>query len=126
MAQPISDNSQTSGTLMLWVWREYLSKYKWFLVFSAVLMAIEGSSLGAISYLMAPLFDSGFAKGNSDELWIVGLILAGIFAVRGITSIIYKIVLSFVTQNASADVRTDLLRHLMIQDNAYHQTHPPR
>ena len=125
MAQPISDNSQTSGTLMLWVWREYLSKYKWFLVFSAVLMAIEGSSLGAISYLMAPLFDSGFAKGNSDELWIVGLILAGIFAVRGITSIIYKIVLSFVTQNASADVRTDLLRHLMIQDNAYHQTHPP-
>ncbi|MEP2533927.1 ABC transporter ATP-binding protein [Shimia sp.] len=110
---------------MLWVWRGYLSKYKWLLFISAVLMAIEGSSLGAFSYMMKPMFDSAFTQGSTDALLVVGLIFGGIFAVRGATSILHKVLMTAIAQKAAADLRTDLLGHLMRQDTAYHQTHPP-
>ena len=110
---------------MLWVWRGYLRKYKWLLALAAFLMAIEGSSLGAISYMMKPMFDTAFTPGKSDALLLVGLIFAAIFVTRGVTSVCHKVILTAVSQKASADLRGDLIGHLMGQDNAYHQTHPP-
>ncbi|WP_243403582.1 ABC transporter ATP-binding protein [Shimia abyssi] len=110
---------------MRWVWTAYLRKYKWLLLFSALLMAIEGSSLGAISYMVKPMFDTAFSQGNENALWAVGLIITGIFVLRGITSVLHKVIMTAVAQNASTDLRIDMLGHLMRQDNAFHQTHPP-
>ncbi len=88
-------------------------------------MAVEGSSLGLVSYMMGPMFDTAFAKGNTGALMSVGLIFAGIFFTRGVTSVGHKVMMTAVAQRSAADLRTNLLSRLMYQDNAFHQTHPP-
>ena len=125
MAEKDADYGQDSRALLLWIWRGYLRKYKWMLALAGVLMAIEGSTLGAISYMVKPMFDTAFAPGNPGALWFVAFVFAGIFITRGVTSILHKVMMTSVSQKAAADLRTDLLGHLMLQDNAYHQTHPP-
>ncbi|MGR3713418.1 MAG: ABC transporter ATP-binding protein [Shimia sp.] len=110
---------------MRWLWVGYLNKYKWLLAAAAVLMALEGGSLGAFSYMMKPMFDNAFASGNSGALLSVSLVFGGIFLLRGITSVLHKILMATVAQKSSADLRMDLVANLMVQDNAFHQTHPP-
>jgi len=111
--------------LMRWLWSGYLNKYKWLLLAAAILMALEGGSLGAFSYMMKPMFDTAFATGNSGALFSVSLVFGGIFLLRGVTSVCHKILMATVSQKSSADLRMDLVSNLMVQDNAFHQTHPP-
>ncbi len=111
--------------LMRWLWTGYLTKYKWFLLVAAILMALEGGSLGAFSYMMKPMFDTAFASGDTGALLSVSLIFGGIFVLRGVTSVLHKILLAFVSQKSGADLRIGLVGNLMVQDNAFHQTHPP-
>ncbi|WP_348540489.1 ABC transporter ATP-binding protein [Shimia sp. R9_3] len=119
--QPPKDN----GYLLSWLWRKYLKKHKWLLIASAFLMAIEGSSLGVMAWMMEPMFDNAFAGENTDALWSVGLIFAFIFFLRGVTSVAHKTMMTAASQRSAADLRGDLLGRMMIQDNAFHQTHPP-
>ena len=117
--------TKDGGYLLSWLWTNYLHRHKWLLVFSSILMAIEGSTLGLIAWMMEPMFDKAFAAGNQAALWAVGLVFAGIFVVRGLTSIGHKVMMATATQRASADIRVNLLGRMMLQDNAFHQTHPP-
>lgn len=119
--KPTKDRSH----LLSWLWTNYLHRHKWLLIFSSLLMAIEGSTLGLIAWMMEPMFDKAFAAGNQAALWAVGLVFAGIFVVRGLTSIGHKVMMTTATQRAAADIRINLLRRMMLQDNAFHQTHPP-
>ena len=120
-----STSQQPTKGLMRWLWRSFLRKYVWLLVLAMVFMAIEGSMLGALSYMMKPMFDNVFAAGSTTALWGVGLTILGIFITRGISGMIQKVTLTYIAQNTAADVRTTLLDRLMRQDSTFHQTHPP-
>lgn len=111
--------------LFLWLWRNFLSKYKWYLFMAIIFMAIEGSMLGAVSYMMQPMFDDVFAAGDPVALWGVGVTILAIFITRGVTGLIQKVTLTYIQQNSAADLRMRMLDRLMEQDSAYHQTHPP-
>ncbi|WP_412553532.1 ABC transporter ATP-binding protein [Shimia sp. MIT1388] len=117
--------TKDKGYLLSWLWRKYLHRHKWLLIFSSVLMAIEGSTLGLIAWMMEPMFDAAFSAGSQTALWGVGLVFAGIFFTRGVTSIGHKVMMNTAAQRTSADLRVDLLGRMMLQDNAFHQTHPP-
>ncbi|WP_372885389.1 ABC transporter ATP-binding protein [Shimia sp.] len=107
------------------MWRNFLSRYKWYLLLAIVFMAIEGSMLGAISYMMQPMFDDVFSAGSAAALWSVGLTILAIFITRGISGMVQKVTLTYIQQKSSADLRIRMLDRLMMQDSAYHQTHPP-
>lgn len=111
--------------LFVWLWVNFLSKYKWYLAIAIVFMALEGSMLGAISYMMQPMFDQVFSEASESALWKVGFVILGIFMVRGVAGIFHKITLNYIQQRSSADLRIRMLDQLMKQDSAYHQTHPP-
>lgn len=111
--------------LMLWLWRNFLRKYVGLLLIALVFMAIEGSMLGALSYMMKPMFDNVFAAGSSSALWTVGLTILAIFVIRGVSGMIQKVTLTYIAQNTAADVRTTMLDRIMRQDSTFHQTHPP-
>ncbi len=114
-----------TGGLFSWLWREYLSPHKGWLVVAGVLMAIEGSMLGLLSYMLQPMFDTVFIeKQNGAVWWVAGVILA-IFLVRGITSVAQKTILSRISERSSAEIKADLARHLMRLDMSFHQAHPP-
>ena len=47
-----------------WVWRLYLRRHWKLVVVALILMAIEGTTFGALSYLMQPMFDTLFIEGD--------------------------------------------------------------
>ena len=111
--------------LLLWVWRGYLAKHWRLLIIALVFMALEGGMFGALSYMMKPMFDQVFVGGNADAIVWVGLVFLGIFVVRAVASVVQKVLLTRISQLSVADIRQDLLAHLMVLDTAYHQTHSP-
>ncbi|MEN8659909.1 MAG: ABC transporter transmembrane domain-containing protein, partial [Marivita sp.] len=111
--------------LLLWVWRGYLAKHWRLLIVAMVFMALEGGMFGALSYMMKPMFDRVFVGGEADAIIWVGLLFLAIFVVRALASIVQKVLLTQISQLSVADIRQDLLAHLMVLDTAYHQTHSP-
>ncbi len=102
-----------------------MSKHIVLLVLALVLMSIEGSMLGALSWMMQPMFDTVFVEGNEGALWTVGLAIIGIFLGRAFASFGQKILLALISLRTGADIRTQLLERMMVQDNSFHQQYPP-
>ncbi|MEX0369108.1 MAG: ABC transporter ATP-binding protein [Tateyamaria sp.] len=92
---------------------------------AVLFMLIEGSMLGALSYLMQPMFDQVFVAGNGQMLIWVGMVVIAIFVVRAVSSVVQKLILTRVALKTSAALRMDLLDRIMLQDGAFHQSHPP-
>jgi ABC-type multidrug transport system fused ATPase/permease subunit len=125
MVEQMSDQPHDTRSLFLWLWRTYLHSYKGWLALALVLMAIEGSMLGLLSYMLKPMFDVVFIEGNAGAIWWVGFAILGIFITRAITSVGQKIVLTRISQKSSATIKSELARHLMALDTTFHQTNPP-
>ena len=121
----MQDEGQSSSVLIKWLWHGYLRPHMGMLSIAVVFMIIEGSMLGALAYMMQPMFDDVFVAGESSMLYVVGLILIGIFAVRAVSGVVQKVVLTRISQKTAAAVRNDLLRQIMKQDGDFHQSHPP-
>ncbi len=88
-------------------------------------MVIEGSMLGALSWLMQPMFDQVFVAGNRDTLVWVGVLVIAIFIVRAAAGLSQKLLLLHTSQRSIADMRIDLLTRMMLHDGQFHQKHPP-
>lgn len=117
---------QTSAMrLFLWLWRDYLRHNKGLLFAALVFMAIEGSMLGLLSWLIQPMFDTVFVEGQRNMLWVIGLGIMCIFFVRAIASAGQSILMARLIQLSAAMMRNHLLRHLMDLDSSFFQTNPP-
>lgn len=114
-----------SSVLLKWLWSRYLHQYTGWMFGAIVLMSIEGSMLGAMSWMMRPMFDDVFVDGGSGAIWWVGGAFLIIFLLRALTSIGQKALLAYISQRSAAKLRVDMLNHLMRQDGSFHQTHPP-
>ncbi|MFC5566509.1 ABC transporter ATP-binding protein [Rubellimicrobium aerolatum] len=89
------------------------------------LMALEGASLGLFARGVQPMFDRVFVAREPGAIWVVGLTIAGIFALRAVAGAGQKVILTRVNERAAAGLRRDLLGHLMRLDGAFHRDHPP-
>lgn len=121
----MSDAPTSSRELAGWLWRNYLRQHMGLLSVALLFMLIEGSMVGAVSYMMQPMFDLIFVEGNRQALGWVSLIFLLIFCTRGFAGMAQKILLTQIAQRSAASLRVDLLRRLIRQDTAFHQTHPP-
>lgn len=121
----LAQSTETGGKLFARLWRGYLRKHWLLLVLAFVFMVIEGSTLGALSYMLQPMFDLVFVEGRESAIWWVGLGIFSLFVIRGITGIIHKSILTGVSFRASTEVQMDLLRHSLRLDNAFHSRTSP-
>ena len=115
----------SSRELMGWLWGTYLRPHFGLLLVAVMFMLIEGSTVGAVSYMMQPMFDDIFVEGNTGALGWVSLTFFGLFALRGMSSVGQKVLLTRISQLTGAHLRTDLLARLVRQDTSFHQSHPP-
>ncbi|WP_109463943.1 ABC transporter ATP-binding protein [Albibacillus kandeliae] len=123
---PTSNGAPKSAVeLMGWLWGDYLKPHLGLLGIAIIFMLIEGSMVGAVSYMMKPMFDLVFVAGNTTALGWVSLVFLGIFCVRGLSGMVQKVLLTRISQETAAKLRLDLLKRLMRQDTSFHQTHPP-
>jgi ATP-binding cassette subfamily B protein/subfamily B ATP-binding cassette protein MsbA len=121
--QPLRD--YPSRELLGRFWRGYLRPHLPLLLVAFFLMALEGSTLGLLSFMIKPLFDQVFAAGGADALiWVGGAIL-GLFVLRAITSVLGRWLLTRVNQKAAAQMQADLVRHLLTLDGSFFQTNSP-
>jgi subfamily B ATP-binding cassette protein MsbA len=115
----------TSRTLFARFWRGYLRPHIGLMGLAFLMMVIEGSTLGALSYMIEPLFDQVFASGQSGALILVGSAILALFLVRAITSITGRWLLTRVNQTNAGRMQADLVRHLLTLDAGFFQTHSP-
>jgi len=120
-----STTGAKSSTLLIWLWRNYLHRHIGWLLVAVAFMTIEGSMLGALSYMMQPMFDDIFIGGDVGAITWVALAVLGIFTLRAVSAVTQQVVLTRISQRTAADLRLDLLARAMRQDGAFHQAHPP-
>ena len=107
------------------MWGDYLRPHLWMMLLSLALMAIDGSTLGFMSWQVRPLFDKVFASGTQADLWRAGLIIVGLFTLRAVTSVASKATLTVVSQKVAASMQTDLLSHALKLDGHFYQVNSP-
>ncbi|MBW7922685.1 MAG: ABC transporter ATP-binding protein [Rubellimicrobium sp.] len=90
-----------------------------------VLMVIEGGMLGLLAWMMGPMFDEVFVAHRAGAIWTVGFAILGIFVTRAVTSVGQRVVMTRLSEKAAAEIRVDLLGHLMALDANFHRQHPP-
>ena len=114
-----------TGPLLRWLWRHHM-RARWPLLLLAVLfMAIEGSMMGALSFMMKPLFDQVFMAAEPGAVgWVVAA-LSGAFVARAVASVGQNAVIARLHEGIGADVQSGLLAHLMRLDQAFYRRNPP-
>ena len=125
MPPPPPNPDDPNAPLARWFWRAYLVRRKGGLALAFAIMVVEGSTLGALSYLLQPLFDSVFAPGGSGALWTVGGAIFGLFAVRAVTSLASKTLLARISQQVASSMQSDLLAHLLRLDLGFFKANSP-
>ena len=121
----MSTEPKSSRELLGWLWRGYLHKHMKLLSFAMLCMLAEGSMVGAVSYMMQPMFDDVFVTGDQAALTWVAVTFLVIFTVRGLTGMAQKVLMTKISQLTAANLRVDLLKRMIRQDVSFHQTHPP-
>lgn len=120
-----SRNPYGSRALIGRLWRDYLRPHRAGLLLAFALMVIEGSTLAALSYMLEPLFDRVFIGGDSTAIWWVGAGIMGLFAVRAVTMVSSKTLLTHIALKSSTAMQSALLRHLLTLEVQFFQTNPP-
>jgi len=126
MARITEDTRPSSGwALPRWLWRDYFRRYIGWILLALILMAIEGSMLGLMSYMVRPMFDDIFVSGQKAAVYGVGAAIFGIFVVRAVTGFSHRVLLASVGQRAIGNMQTDLVRHMMRLDSVFFQDNAP-
>jgi ABC-type multidrug transport system fused ATPase/permease subunit len=126
MTQPVSHGpAKGTSAILRWLWRDHMSRRKPLIALAVLFMVVEGSMMGALSFMMKPLFDRVFIAGESSSIpWVV-LALSGTFALRALSSVGQSVTISKLHEGINADIQAGLLTHLMRLDLAFYQRHPP-
>ncbi len=108
-----------------WLWRDYVRRHRLALGAAVLLMALEGTMLGALSWLIRPMFDEVFAARNRDAILWVALAVAGVFAIRALAAFSHRVLMVRIGQQVAARLQGRLIRHMLGLDSAFFQRNPP-
>ncbi|WP_199224273.1 ABC transporter ATP-binding protein [Saccharospirillum sp. MSK14-1] len=112
-------------TLIHRLWRHYLKGHWPWLLVAAVLVVIEGSALGLLSYLVQPMFDNIFVQGNADDVIWIALAIFIVFTARALGGFGQRTITLTVGLRVITDMQKDMLSHLIRLDSAFFGQHSP-
>ena len=121
----MDDVRHPAGTLVSWFWRGYARFALPLLIFGLVMMAIEGASLGALSYMVRPMFDEVLIGGDKSAIYWVGAVVCGIFLARALTGFLRRVAMAAAARVISARLQTGLVDHIVRLDSGFFLRHPP-
>ena len=125
----LTQQGATEGSANLpfftWIWRDYLRPMRGRMGLGLLLMAVEGSMLGALSYVVRPMFDDVFIAGDRAAVYWVAATIAGIFLIRGLAAFGHKTLIQGAGLQIIANMQRNMLRHLLTLDSAYFNKNPP-
>lgn len=95
------------------------------LLVAAVLMTIEGATLGVLAYMVQPLFDDMFGAGSMDGVGWIALAIALIFVARAIAGFAQRLIIVTIGLKVTTALQARLVSHLLALDIGYFRDHPP-
>lgn len=124
---PLDTSSRAAADRQVgwWLWHNFVRKRLWLIGIAMALMAIEGSMLGAFSYLIRPMFDEVLVAGRADMVYVIAFGVAFVFIIRAITRLIHRAIMSYTSETVVAEVQTTLLSHLMRLDQGFYLRNSP-
>ncbi len=111
--------------LIGWLWRIYLKPQRVWLGIAILLMAIEGSMLGALSYIVQPMFDQVFIAGDRAAVGWVALAIGMIFVVRAVSAFGHRVLMQGAGLRIITSMQKDMVAHLVTLDSRFFQSNPP-
>ncbi len=114
-----------SKVLLGRLWHEYVRRHFRVLIVATVLMMMEGSVLGGLSFLVAPMFDQVMIDKDRDAMVWIGALVFGLFFMRAVAGFIQRMLIVRVGLKVVTDMQRDLLGHILSLDSAFFQYHPP-
>ncbi len=118
-------SSQPPRQLFGRLWTGYLRKHAGWIGFAFVLMIIEGSTLGLLSYMLQPMFDVVFVDGQSDMAFLVAIGIFALFVARAFSGLGQRVLMTRTSHIASTELQGDLLGHTLDLDNGFHSRTSP-
>ncbi|WP_211227221.1 ABC transporter ATP-binding protein [Saccharospirillum impatiens] len=107
------------------LWRGYLRSHIGVLMVAAVLVVIEGSALGLLSYLVQPMFDQVFVQGNADQVVWIAMAIFIVFTARALGGFGQRVITVTVGLRVVTGLQKDMLSHLVRLDSGFFGTHSP-
>jgi len=121
----MSDTADIDRPVFGWAWHRYLKRHWKLMAVALVAMAIEGGTLGGLSYMMKPMFDQVFIAGEAGAVGWVAAVIACIFLLRAFSAFTHRVIMEGVGLQVSIDMQRDMVGHFLTLDSAYFQEHPP-
>lgn len=107
------------------LWHEYVKHHMKWLGVAVVLMMMEGSVLGGLSYMVAPMFDQVLIDKDRSAMFWIGALVFGLFAMRAIAGFFQRIIMMRIGLQVVNDMQKDLLGHMLSLDTSFFQHHSP-
>ncbi|MDG3040543.1 ABC transporter ATP-binding protein [Roseicyclus marinus] len=95
------------------------------LLVAAVLMTIEGATLGVLAYMVQPLFDDMFGAGSMEGVGWIALAIALIFVARAIAGFAQRLIIVTIGLKVTTALQARLVSHLLALDIRYFRDNPP-
>ncbi len=116
---------KAAGRHLRWLWQDFLRPRAGLLALALALMAIEGAAMGALSYLVRPMFDLIHPGGTMASVVMVAVSVAAVFGLRALAGFSHRVIMARLAERVSAQMQERMLAHVLRLDLAFHQTHPP-
>ena len=123
--RPSTSATELDKPLLGWLWSSYLRHQKAWIFLAFLLMALEGSMLGALSYIVQPMFDRVFIAGDRGAVGWVAAAVGGIFVVRAVSAFGHRVLMQGAGLKIITAMQKDMVAHLLILDSQYFQQNPP-
>lgn len=107
------------------LWADYLRPHSLGMAVAFAFLLVEGSTLAALAWMLEPLFDRVFVAGDGQAIWWVGGAIFGLFAIRAVTSVVSKTLLTSISLRSATAMQVDLLRHILSLDQSFFHHNPP-
>ncbi|MCF3972709.1 ABC transporter ATP-binding protein [Paracoccus salsus] len=107
------------------LWSDYLRRHRAAMMLAFVLMALEGSTLALISWMLKPLFDLVFVGKQPGAIWWVGGAIFGIFLLRAVTLVASRSLLTKISLSIATRMQVDLLAHILTLDGRFFRDNSP-
>ena len=102
-----------------------MQKRIWLIVVAALLMSIDGATLGLLTYFVKPMIDDVFIAQNAAAITPIATVLFAIFAIRASAAFAQRTMTASIGLSVIADMQTHLSAHLMSLDSKFFSINSP-
>lgn len=124
-SKPLRRRSGSERHLLLRLWSDYVRSHWKALALATLLMTLEGSVLGVVSYLVGPMFDEVFVAKNRESMYWLGGVILALFTMRAFAGFGQRYLLMRTGLSVTNSIQESLVGHLLSLDDGFFHANAP-